>query len=102
MNFDYFNILAALTVSLIMEFEPVIIWFTYPEPILDFYMVFNHVTRFDRLLRRKGDSTALQLIIINVFIAAGQIQNETKIKTSLRARGPPGVSGAYAACVFCI
>ncbi len=51
-----------------------------------------HVTWFDRFLHRKGDSAAL--IIIHVFIAAGQIQKETKIKTSLRARGPPGVSGA--------
>ncbi len=33
-------------------------------------------------------------MIIYVFIAAGQIQNKTKIKKSLRARGPPGVSGA--------
>ncbi len=33
-------------------------------------------------------------MIIHVFITAGQTQNETKIKTSLRARGPPGVSGA--------
>ncbi len=32
-------------------------------------------------------------MIIHVFTTAGQIQNETKIKTSLRARGPPGVSG---------
>ncbi len=29
----------------------------------------------------------------HVFTTAGQIQIETKIKTSLRARGPPGVSG---------
>ncbi len=35
-----------------------------------------HVTRFDWFLRRKGDSTALQYIIIHVFIAAGQIQNQ--------------------------
>ncbi len=43
-------------------------------------------------LRRNGDSAALKLIIIHFFIAAGQIQN--KIKTSLRARGAPAVSGA--------
>ncbi len=29
-------------------------------------------------------------------------KNETKMKTYLRARGPPGVSGPYAACVFCV
>ncbi len=33
-------------------------------------------------------------MITHVFIAAGQIQNETKIKTYLRARDPPGFSGA--------
>ncbi len=39
-----------------------------------------HVTGFDWYLSRKGDSTALQYIIIHVFIAAGQIQkNETKM-----------------------
>ncbi len=32
------------------------------------------LTLFDRFLSRKGDSTALQMII-RVFIAAGQIQN---------------------------
>ncbi len=38
-----------------------------------------HVTGFDWYLSRKGDSTALQYIIIHVFIAAGQIQ-KTKLK----------------------
>ncbi len=39
-----------------------------------------HVTWFDWYLSRKGDSTALQYIIIHVFIAAGQIKkNETKM-----------------------
>ncbi len=39
-----------------------------------------HVTGFDWYLSRNGDSTALQYIIIHVFIAAGQIQkNETKM-----------------------
>ncbi len=33
-------------------------------------------------------------LITHVFIAAGQIQNKTKIKTYLRARDPPGFSGA--------
>ncbi len=36
MHFDYFNILAVSTVSLIMEFEPVIFWFTCQ--FFDLYM----------------------------------------------------------------
>ncbi len=32
--------------------------------------------------------------IIHVFTTAQNSKNDTKIKTSLRARGPPGVSGA--------
>ncbi len=52
-------------------------WGTYALKL--FVLVSNkrlyviHVIWFDWFLRRKGDSTALQQIIIHVFIAFGQI-----------------------------
>ncbi len=61
-----------------------------------------HVTWFDWLLHRKGDSTALQWIIIHVFKAAGQIQSTKLKRKHLWEQGGPLVfRGPYAACVFC-
>ncbi len=51
-----------------------------------------HVTRF---LHRERDSAPHSNKLSFMFSQQlAKFQNETKIKTSLRARGPPGVSGA--------
>ncbi len=72
-----------------------------------------HVTWFDWFLHRKGDSTALQYIVIHVFIATGQILKQNwKLKWNhlweqggpLVFRGPTQligriVSGLYNASI---
>ncbi len=51
------------------------------------YMI--QVTWFDWFLHRKADSTALQEIIIHVFIAAGQIQKRNQNYLIFESKGGP-------------
>ncbi len=54
-----------------------------------------HVTWFGWFVRRERDSAPHKNKRSFMFSEPlAKIKNETKIKTSLRARGPPGVSGA--------
>ncbi len=48
-----------------------------------------HVTQFDNFSRRKGDSAALQSIIIHVFIAAGQIKKRNYNEIIFESKGAP-------------
>ncbi len=52
-----------------------------------------HVTWFDWFLHRKGDSTALQYIIIHVFIATGQILKQNWNEIIFESKGAPWCFG---------
>ncbi len=58
-------------------------------------LYYIHITWFDWFLRWEGDSAPHynKLSFMFSYLLA-KLKNETKIKTSLGARGPPGVSGA--------